>query len=358
MPPIVIGIDAHKSSHTCAAVDGMGRVLAVKTVAATTAGHMNLMAWARMSFGDDLKFGVEDVRVVTRRLEEDLFGAGQVVVRVPANTMGRVRASGRARGKSDPIDATAVARAVLREPDLPEAFQDPLSRAFGLLINRRDVLVHQRTATITRVIWRIHELDPERGSSLGSLNYEVHRDPLDRWLATQSGVVAEIARQELSEVAVLSTKIGDLRKRISKDARQSLPNMLTVVGCGELMAAKIVGETGSPRRFKDEAAFARYAGVAPLPHWSGSTEGRMRMTRSGNRQLNMALHRIAVVQIQREGPGQRYYRRRREMGDNYYSAMRRLKRRIVRVVFSRMTTDLRAHAERTADDQTTRSSGS
>ena len=81
-------------------------------------------------------------------------------------------------------------------------------------------------------------------------------------------------------------------------------------GCGELSAAKLVGETAGVTRFKSEAAFARHAGVAPIPVWSGNTAGRVRLTRSGNRQLNAALHRIAITQIRLDGLGQAYYRKR------------------------------------------------
>src|SRR5262249_53575905 len=108
---------------------------------------------------------------------------------------------------------------------------------------------------------------------------------------------------------------------------------------GELTAAKIIGETANVSRFKSEAAFARYIGVAPLPHSSGATDGHVRMTRSGNRQLNSAVHRIAVTQVRMNGPGRRYYDMRREAGDESSAALRNLKRRITRVVFSRLKAD-------------------
>ena len=75
------------------------------------------------------------------------------------------------------------------------------------------------------------------------------------------------------------------------------PTLLALPGCGELTAAKLIGETAGVTRFKSEAAFARHSGVAPIPVWSGNTAGRVRLTRSGNRQLNAALHRIAITQI-------------------------------------------------------------
>jgi hypothetical protein len=95
------------------------------------------------------------------------------------------------------------------------------------------------------------------------------------------------------------------------------------------------GMNGGP----SEAAFARYIGVAPHPYSSGSTDGHVRFTRSGNRQLNKAVHRIAVTHIRMDGPGRSYYDKRRGVGDSSPAALRSLKRRINRVVFSRLQAD-------------------
>ncbi|WP_142240325.1 transposase, partial [Mycobacterium intracellulare] len=100
---------------------------------------------------------------------------------------------------------------------------------------------------------------------------------------------------------------------------------------------------------KSEAAFARHAGVAPIPVWSGNSAGRVRMTRSGNRQLNAAVHRIAVTQIRLQGCGQAYYRKRVATGDSKHEALRCIKRRLSRIVFSRLHTD---HHNRTQPCQT------
>jgi transposase len=96
------------------------------------------------------------------QLERDLFSEGQSVVRVPPKLMAQARTSARTRGKSDPIDALAVARGFLREPDLPVASHDEVSRELKLSVDRREVLVAQRTATINRLRWRVHDLDAER----------------------------------------------------------------------------------------------------------------------------------------------------------------------------------------------------
>ena len=140
-------------------------------------------------------------------------------------------------------------------------------------------------------------------------------DLLGEWLDTESGLVAEIARDELDEIAQLSEKINALEKLIVDRVRSGGCSLVEIPGCAEITAAKIIGETANITRFKNEAAFARYIGVAPLPQWSGCSAGRMRMTRSGNRQINVALHRIALSQIRMDGPGRAYYRKRIAAGD-------------------------------------------
>ncbi|WP_231970989.1 transposase, partial [Mycobacterium sp. E3198] len=133
--------------------------------------------------------------------------------------------------------------------------------------------------------------------------------------------------------------IDTLAQRIGQRVRLVAPALLALPGCAELTAAKLVGETAGAIRFKSAAAYARHAGVAPVPVWSGNTAGRVRMTRSGNRQLNAALHRIAVTQIRLEGLGQVYYRRRIAAGDSKTEALRCLKRRLARIVFGHLQTD-------------------
>lgn len=336
---VVVGADVHKHTHTFVAVDDVGRKIGEKTTPATTAGHAEAVMWARERFGAEVLCAIEDCRHLSARLERDLLGFGHKVVRVPPKLMAQTRASARTRGKSDPIDALAVARGFLREPDLPVASHDEVSRELKLLVDRREVLVAQRTATINRLLWRVHELNPERAPKARSLDLAKHRRILGDWLAKVPGLVAELARDELADITRLTEAINALAKRIGERVRAVAPALLELPGCGELTAAKLVGETAGVTRFKTEAAFARHAGVAPVPVWSGNTNGRVRMTRSGNRQLNAALHRIAVTQIRLDSLGQAYYRRRLAAGDSTTEALRCLKRRLSRVVFGRMRTD-------------------
>ncbi|MBB3326376.1 transposase [Friedmanniella antarctica] len=162
------------------------------------------------------------------------------------------------------------------------------------------------------------------------------------------GLVAELAAAELGEIIELTDKINTLTKRIEKRTVQVAPTLLAMPGVGPLTAAKIVGEAAGVGRFKSEAAFARHSGIAPIPVWSGNTAGRVRLTRSGNRQLNAAVHRIAITQIRLDGLGQAYYRKKKAEGMSNPEALRCLKRRLVRVVYGHLHTDQDAAAPRLA----------
>jgi transposase len=348
---VVLGTDVHKRSHTFVAVDERGRKIAEKVVSATTEGHLRALAWARESFGEDLLWGIEDCRNLSARLERDLLSAGQKVVRVAPKLMALQRASARTRTKSDPIDALAVAQAVLRHPDLPVAAHDEVSRELKLLVDRREDLVAQRTSTINRLLGRVHELDPAQAPKKASLDRAKTQTALAAWLATMDGLLAELAADELADIIRLTLAINALAERITDAVHAVAPNLLALQGCGELTAAKIVGETAGITRFKSEAAFACHSGTAPIPVWSGNSAGRVRLSRAGNRQLNAALYRIALTQIRIVGsPGHTYYRKRLAAGDSTPEALRCLKRRLARVVYNRLHTDeqLRHHTAQPA----------
>lgn len=336
---VVVGADVHKRTHTFVAVDQAARELGHRTFEATTKGHQAAVRWAREQFGADLVWAIEDCRHLSARLERDLLTAGQSVVRVPPKMMAEQRRIARTRGKSDPIDAAAVARAALREPDLPVATHDETSRELKLLVDRRDDLVKHRTATINRLLWRVHELDPAWAPKARSLDLAKHQQVLADRLANVAGIVAELARDELADVVELTGRINQLERRIGELVAKAAPTLLAMPGVGSLTAAKLVGEAAGVTRFKSEAAFARHAGIAPIPVWSGNTKGRVRLTRSGNRQLNAAIHRIAVTQIRLDGLGKIYYEKKKAEGMSTPEALRCLKRRLARVVFNHLTTD-------------------
>lgn len=337
---VVIGIDSHKSTHTAVAVDGNGRKLAERTVTARSAGHLELVRWAARF--PERRFALEDTRHLSRRLSSDLLGAGQSVVWVPTRLMAGARRSGREPGKSDPIDALAVARAALRE-DLPVAALDGSEREVRLLVDHRDDLVAERTRMQNRLRWHLHELDPGNEPVARSLDRMVVLEALAERLADLPGTVARIARELVVRIRELTRAIDALEREIAGLAATLSPTLLELVGCGTLSAAKLVGETARVGRFRSAAAFARHNGTAPLPVWSGNVE-RHRLSRTGNRQLNVAIHRIAITQIRLGGAGRVYFEKRRAAGDTKTEALRALRRRISDEVFRRMGHDERLRA--------------
>ncbi len=331
---VMLGVDVHKDTHTIVAADQAGRRIGECTVRATDAGHRQLLGWARREFPGERVWAVEDCRHVSVRLERALLVAGQRVVRVPPKLMAGARDSARTRGKSDPIDALAIARAALREPDLPVAEHDEVSRELRLLVDHREDLVTERTRIQNRVRWHLHELDPELGIPARGLDRFVVLDRLTGWLTEQPAtVVTRLAGELLADIRALTARINALEAEITTMVRRIAPALLALPGAGALTAAKILGETANVTRFRSEACFAMHAGAAPIPASSGRTN-RHRLARGGNRQLNAALHRIAVTQIRLDGLGRAYYQRRRENGDTTMEALRALKRRLARIVFN------------------------
>ena len=152
-----------------------GKKLAERTFETTTEANIKAIQWAHKTLGGDVLWAVEDSRVLTARLERDLLAAGHKVIRVPPSLSAANRRTHRERGKSDPIDALAVARVVLREPDLPIAFHEPASWELKLLADRRDDLVEYRAAVMQRLLWRVHALDPSHKLKSGALAYRVQQ---------------------------------------------------------------------------------------------------------------------------------------------------------------------------------------
>ncbi|MGH8981679.1 MAG: IS110 family transposase, partial [Acidimicrobiales bacterium] len=234
---VILGADTHKSTHTIVAIDEVGRPLAETTVEATPAGHRTVVSWARQF--SDRRWALEDVRHLSRRLEADLLRAGEHVVRVPTRLMGQAQRSGRVRGKSDPIDALATARAALREPDLPEAFLDGEERELRLLVDHREDYVSERTRMENRFLWDLHELFPGRSVAPRSLSRKKTLDALTALLATAHGLVAELARERLARVRELTGRIKELEREIIRRTAQAAPSLMALAGCGALTTAKL-----------------------------------------------------------------------------------------------------------------------
>ena len=336
---VVLGVDAHKATHTIVAADDNGRRLAHVTVRATSAGHLDAVRWAGQF--TDRSWALEDCRHLTRRFERDLLWAGERVVRVAPKLMAGARRGARTRGKSDTIDELAVARAALREPGLPAAQLDGPERELRLLVDYRESLVKERTRAQNQLRWLLHELDPELHVPTGALDRYKTLDRLAGWLADRDGVASRVARDLVRRCRDLTQHANELEREIAARVAPLVPTLLALRGCGALTAAKIVGEVADVGRFADRAKFAMHNGTAPIPVWSSNTE-RHRLNRGGNRQLNAAIHRIMVTQLRGPGPARDYLERRITNGDTKTEGLRALRRQLSDVVYRCLTTDTRA----------------
>ena len=265
---MVIGVDPHKGSHTAAVVDELGRKTGQKTVPATRDGHRDLIAWARAQAPGGRRWAVEDVRHVASGLVRELLAAGEEVVFVPARLMAAARSGGAERGKSDPIDALASARAALREQArLPAARLPAQVLEVRRLADHRDDLVTGRTRAVNRLRWLVHDLDPalapppraltrtrgaaaRLGAALRALPPSAGRRVALSLLAAVTAATAEIAALEADLTVLLSSLC---------------PQLLATCGVGAVTAARLLGEAGDIRRFRSPAAYARHNGTAPDP---------------------------------------------------------------------------------------------
>ena len=332
---VIIGGDSHKRTHTFVALDQVGRRLGQKTVPATTDGHLVALTWAQQ-WGERC-WALEDCRHLTRRLEGYLLRSGEAIVRVPPKMMAAERRGTRSPGKSDPIDAEAVARAALRDPDLPVARLEGETRRVKLLVDHREDLVAERTRMQARVRWHLHELMPELDLAPKALGKFRHLDRVAAELENIDGTVAEIARELIERIRELTVRCNELEREIKTIIRTLVPTLLELPGCGPLTAAKIVGEAAGADRFRSRSAFARWNGTAPIPAWTGSE--RFRLSRSGNRQVNAALHRIAITQWRGVGPGRAFIEARMARGKTKTAAIRLLRRRLSDEVLRRLRVD-------------------
>jgi transposase len=331
---IVIGADTHKGSHALAAVDeGTGRVRGSRQIKADGPGHLAAVRWAR-ELDEERVWAIEDCRSCSRRLEQALLAAGERVVRVPPNRMGVSRKGEREPGKSDEIDALAVARAVVKDgvERFPVAYLNEPAMEIRLLLEHRNDLVAERTRTVNRLRWHLLELCPELEASLKrkALNQPQTLDHVDRQLRKlPTGARVRIAREQISHLRGLNRGIEQLAAELAELVTAHRPQLLAEQGCGALTAAILIGHTAGNERFHSEAAFGLQTGTAPIPCSSGKRT-QHRLNRGGDRQLNHALHIIAVTRAQHDPATKEYLTRKEAEGKTKKGALRSLKRHLAR----------------------------
>ena len=332
---LTIGVDPHKLTHTAVAVNELGVAVAQRTVAARREGFEQLLEWARKPM-TECRWVIEDVRHVSGSLERFLLDHGETVVRLPPRLMADARQGMRERGKSDPIDALAIARAALREglATLPTARLVGPELEVRLLGLHRERLVRERTRLINELRWQLHDLWPDWLLAKRVLIHPAWQVKVVRRLqaADPAQVRVRIARDMIRRVRELTRTINDLYEQLAGLVRELAGHLLAQKGIGVLIAAKLIGEIGGIDRFQTDAQLARLAGCAPIPVSSGRTD-RHRLDRGGNRQLNHAFHMLALTRINHDPQTARYMAKQRATGKTNPEAIRCLKRHLVRRVY-------------------------
>jgi transposase len=288
---IVLGADTHKRSHTIAAVAaGTGEVSGEKTAPVGSRGFADLLVWAR-GLGGERVWALEDCRHVAGSFERFLIARGERVLR-----------------------------------DGPEL-------DLRLLVDHRERLVGQRVALNNTLQWHLHDLWPELTLPGGALFSVKCSTPIARRLArTEQTMRVRIARDELRRLRELTHTIKALEGEIAQLVAHIAPQLLAEPGFGPLTAAKLVGEIAGAARFASDAKLARAAGLAPIPVSSGKTS-RHRLDRGANRQINAAVHRIAVTRARCHPQTRDYIARKRAEGKTSRQAIRCLKRHLARRIW-------------------------
>jgi transposase len=243
-------VDVHKQSVTAVAVDEAGRMLDEKTV---PVGSEELLEWVS-ALSEGRLWAVEDCRRLTRWLERQLLAAGGELVRVPPKLMAPERRSGKGRGKSDAIDALAIARAALREPDLarPRPDEGPF-RELKLLVDHRDAIVDERRRVHQRLRWHLHQLDPTFAVPLRMLARKSHLERVSRWLRQEEELQVTLARELVTRCRALDREVAELDRQLERRSAAIAPALLELPGCGAITAAKLLAEIGPIGRFRSDA---------------------------------------------------------------------------------------------------------
>jgi transposase len=341
--PVTIGVDPHKASCTAAVLDERGELVAQQRFAATRTGSRALRRWAKR--WPERRWAVEGASGLGRTLAQQLVGDGEPVVDVPAKLAARVRLLSAGHGrKSDAHDAVSVAVAAHGAKQLGQVHLDDHATVLRLLWNRRDDLVRARTQTLNRLHVLLADLLP--GGAKRNLDADAAAALLRRLrpAATPARTRRQLAVDLVTDLRALDRRITAVEDRLRDAVHQSATTLIELFGVGPILAAKLLGEVGDVRRFATKHRFAAHTGTAPIEASSGEVV-RHRLSRAGNRNLNHALHLIAIVQIRHPTAGQVYYRRKLAEGKSRKEALRCLKRRLSDAVYRQLLADQQRPAQ-------------
>ena len=335
---VTIGIDPHKATHTAVAIDCDENDLATITVRATRWQTERLLGWAEPF--EKRTWAIESAGGLGYLLAQQLVDAGEHVLDVPATLASRVRVLGTGRSdKTDPNDARSVAIAALRAPGLRSVQTADHVEVLRLLAKANQDIGDLRTKLVNRLHNVIAALAP------GGIAKELNASDADVLLGRfEPSTPVEYTRHQLAlelldDVRRLDQQLKDSHRRIRTAVRASGSSLTEVYGIGPVLACALIGYTGDVRRFVNRDQFAAYNGTAPIEVSSGGRVAH-RLSRRGNRQLNHAIHMVAICQIRQRGSeGRAYFERKVAEGKTKKDAIRSLKRQISNTVYRQLVFD-------------------
>jgi transposase len=322
----VIGVDTHAASHAVAVVDAVdGRTRGVWSIAATSAGYRDALGHACLHAPGARVWAVEGSGSYGAGLARFLVAQDERVVEVERPA----RRGSKARLKSDALDAERAARHVLQTGGAtPRLGQD--GQALRVLVTTRDGAVRARTAALNELRAALVTAPTELRERLAGM-------PRGQLIAACRQLRGEDAtrlslRLLAGRINQLDQEAGTLEARITQHVAGLAPSLLARPGVGPITAAAILIAWSQHGRLRHEAAFARLAGVAPIPASSGATI-RWRLDRGGDRQLNRALHTIALTLRRCDPQTRAFIAERQARGKTTREATRLLKRYLARSIY-------------------------
>lgn len=341
MSTVMIGIDPHKASHTAVALDGREVVLGQLRVRACATQCDQLLAWARQ--WPDRSWAIEGAFGLGYLLAQQMVSAGERVVDVQPKLAARIRLLNTAAvNKNDPNDARSVAVAAARSSDLPAVAAEDHAVVLKIWVRRRRDLSRTRNRVVNHLHAVLCELTP--GGFAGEISARQAAALLDAVHPLGAAATArrDLAYQIVEDLRRIDGQLGEVRDRLTNLVLASRTSTTGIFGVGPVVAAMVIGYTGKVARFPTADRFAAYTGTAPIEASSGP-HTVYRLSRRGNRQLNHAIHIVAVTQIRyRHSPGRAYYDRKIAEGKSPKMALRALKRRISDTLYRAMLADAKA----------------
>jgi transposase len=336
---LIVGVDVHKRTHAVALIDERGGLVDALSIANGPKGYRQLIDWLVDQRAAQAVIGIESPGSYGRCLVAALAGAGFEVLQVPAWRTHRERHR-RGPGKTDPGDALSIAKVVLLHRDeLGPAEEPEIVRALGMLELQRRRFVRDRTQAIQRLRSDWTQLDPV--AEAGTLRCDRARElrklkRIDLGDSLTQRTAARCIRELARDIDDLNQRITELDQEIAVLLAAHGDPLQELQGVGSNLAATIIAQAGDVRRFRDASAFARFCGTAPIPCGSGQTSGRHRLHRGGNRQLNAALYRIAIVQQRHHPQAKAFLARKIAEGKTAREARRALKRHLANVLYRQL----------------------